>query len=411
MKTSEPRPAATGESDAMRLTLWGLEASPFLLKLEALLNSRGLPFRRLPRDGGRLENMLMAWRLARARRRGLVRRYPRMDPLDEYPEVPYLIADGRDIQYDSSAAARWLDAESAAANPPFFPADPALGFVASLIDEAFDEYGLYMVHHQRWVCSAADTAMGEVTAGELARLLPPPLASRVRVRVPRRQTRRCPYLFSVAPQGYTAPVEPLRVPPSRPGFPATHRLLERSWRRYLDAVEQLLARRPYLLGEGFTVADASAYGQLSMNLIDPTTAAELQRLAPRTYRWLLRIRDGGHRDDRGELGLDTALRPLLDIIMDTFAPLMAQNAAAYQRALEEGQSVFNEAAFDRGLALYDGELLGQPFRSVVKTFQVRVWRDLCRQWQALAVSEQAALAKLLPHTHYFDATPRESTPG
>jgi glutathione S-transferase len=393
----------------MTLTLWGLEASPFLLKIEALFNSRGLAFRRLPRDGGRVENMLMAWRLARARRQGRVRRYPRMEALDEYPEVPYLIVDGREIQYDSSAVAHWLDAELAAGAPPFFPADPALAFVASLIDEAFDEFGLYMVHHQRWVCSATDTAMAEVTAGELARLLPPPLASRVRVRVARRQTRRCPYLFSVAPEGYTAAVEPQRVPPARPGFPATHQLLERSWRRYLAAVEELLAGRPYLLGEGFTIADASAYGQLSMNLIDPTTVAELQRLAPRTYRWLQRIRDGGHRDDRGTLVIDSALRPLLGVVMDTFAALMVQNETAYRRAVDQGQTVFNEAAFDQGLALYDGELLGQPFRSVVKTFQVRVWRDLCRQWQALGVAEQAALRELLPRAHLFDGAGDDST--
>jgi glutathione S-transferase len=380
----------------MTLDVWGVEASPYLLKVEALLNYRGDDFRRLPRDGGRWENIVTSLRLGRARRRHAVLRYPAMDPLDEYPAVPYLVVDGREFHYDSSAIAHWLDEQRPSDVPPFYPRDPVAGFIARLIDEAFDEYGLYMVHHQRWVCSAADNVMGDVTAREMSRLLPPPFSSRVRIDLPRRQVRRCPYLFSVAPAGYQADVEPLRIPPSRPGFPPTHALLEESWHGYLAAMEHLLAAQPYLLGEQFTIADASAYGQLSMNLIDPTTAARLQQVAPLTYRWLLAIRDGGHRGRTGQLVLAPALQPLLGIIMQTFAPLMVQNERAYGQAIDAGETLFNEAAFNRGRALYDGELLGHPFRSVAKTFQVRVWRELCRHWRELDAAARGELGALLP---------------
>ena len=388
----------------MQLDVWGVEASPYLLKVEALLNYRGVDFRRLPRDGSRWENIVASLRLSRARRRHTVQRYPAMDPLDEYPSVPYLIVNSGEFQYDSSAIAQWLDDRCPAAAPPFYPRDPLTGFIARLIDEAFDEYGLYMVHHQRWVCSARDNIMGEVTGRELARLLPPPFASRVRVDLPRRQVRRCPYLFSVAPPGYRVDVEPLRVPPSRPGFPPTHALLEETWQCYVAAMEQLLAVQPYLLGEQFSVADASAYGQLSMNLIDPTTTASLRQLAPRTYGWLLAIRDGKHRGSVGALGLSPALQPLLAIIMQTFAPLMAQNERAYQRACDAGETLFNEAAFNRDRALYDGELLGHPFRSVVKTFQVRVWRELCRHWRELDPAIRSELQSILPDAHWLSGS-------
>lgn len=282
----------------MKLDVWGVEASPYLLKIEALLNYRGADFRRLPRDGGRWLNLLTSLRLNRARRSGRVQRYPRMDPLDEYPSVPYL--------------------------------------------------------------------------------------------------------FSVAPQGYRATVESQRIPPSRPGFPPTHELLEQSWSRYLAAVENLLSEQAYLLGEQFTVADASTYGQLSMNLIDPTTAAKLRQQAPVTYRWLLDIRHGKHRGSTGELVLSSALGPLLDIISQTFVPLMLQNERAYQRALEAGENLFNEAAFDQDRALYDGELLGYPFRAVAKTFQVRVWRDLCSHWGQLNETGKATLRTILPAAPAFD---------
>ncbi len=382
-----------------QLDVWGVEASPYLLKIEAMLNSRRVPFRRLPRDGGRWENMRTAMRLSRAIRQGKVLRHPAMDPLDEYPSVPFLIVNGRTFQYDSSAVAHWLDRQFAG-NAPFFPNNPVQAFVAALIDEAFDEYGLYMVHHQRWVCSAQDTTMGEVTAAELSRWLLPTFSSRAHRDLPRRQVRRCPYLFSVAPQGYEADVEPLRVPPSRPGFPQTHTLLAESWYAFLAAMESVLSAQPFLLGDCFTVADASAYGQLSMNLIDPTSIADLRQRAPVTYQWLLSIRDGGMQRC-GDVKLTAALQPLLDIIMKTFAPLMVQNANAYQSALDSDQNLFNEAAFDRNLALYDGTLLGHPFRSVVKTFQVRVWRDLCRLWRELGPDEQKELREILPNSQLF----------
>ena len=49
-----------------------------------------------------------------------------------------------------------------------------------------------------------------------------------------------------------------------------------------------------------------------------------------------------------------------------------------------------------GRALYDGELLGRPFRSVAKSFQVRVWNDLRLAWQALPEDARERVAPLIP---------------
>ena len=186
------------------------------------------------------------------------------------------------------------------------------------------------------------------------------------------------------------------TPPGRPGFPPTHELLDSAWRRYLAAIESLLQHQRYLLGGHFTLADASAYGQLGMNLVDGRAAELLRELAPRTFRWLCGIRDGEHRGSAGELQTDENLQALLAIIGATFIPLMQQNAAAYAAATRQGQTLFNEAAFERGEALYDGKLLGHPFRAVVKTFQLPVWRDLCQSWHELASSQRQRLAALCP---------------
>ena len=88
--------------------------------------------------------------------------------------------------------------------------------------------------------------------------------------------------------------------------------------------------------------------------------------------------------------------------MTTYAPLMVQNEGAYETARKQGEQLFNEAAFDQHRALYDGELLGHPFRAVAKTFQVKVWRDLCAAWRQLDVQSRASLGEYLPATTLFD---------
>ena len=341
----------------------------------------------------------MILRLEVAKRRGTIQRFPAMSAeFDEYPAVPFYTDNGKTFYYDSSSMAHHLDQDPGRQASPLIPQDPRLAFICQLIDEAFDEFGLYMVHHMRWVGSAQTTPMGQMTAREFRRLLPPGVEPLLARRLYRRQVSRCPYLFSVAPQGYDAGVARDRTPPSRPGFPPTHALLDEAWRRYLAAMEHLLANQPYLLGGRFTLADASVYGQLGMNLVDPQAIAQLELLAPNTFRWLCAIRDGRQGEQgRADLGLTSSLKPLLGIITSTFVALMRQNEKAYENAVADGETVFNEAAFDRYRALYDGHLLGHPFRAVAKTFQVRVWRELKESWQALDVQDRNFLEQeLLP---------------
>lgn len=374
--------------------LHGVTASPYQLKMQSLLDFAGHAWERWPQQGNRWSATVLAARLSIAKHRGAVKRFPTMSAkLDEYPAVPFYSEDRRNFYYDSSSLALHLDQHPDRHAVPLLPAEPRLAFLCHLIDEAFDEFGLYMVHHMRWVGSARTTPMGDMTAAELRVLLPPGMSALYARKLCRRQVRRCPYLFSVAPQGYEAGVSAERTPPSRAGFPPTHAILDQAWRHYLAAMEHLLAAQPFLLGQRFTLADASAYGQLSMNLVDGDATRLLEKLAPLTYRWLCDIRDGGHTDSRGDLSLSAALLPLLRIICTTFVPLMEQNEKAYQRALARGETRFNEAAFDQGLALYDGQLLGHPFKSVVKTFQVQVWRSLQERWQSLAAKDQAYLER------------------
>jgi hypothetical protein len=78
---------------------------------------------------------------------------------------------------------------------------------------------------------------------------------------------------------------------------------------------------------------------------------------------------------------------------------MRQNERAYERHRAAGETRFNESAFNAGRAMYDGELYGQPFRSVAKSFQVRVWRDLRNEWDGLEVADRRRLEGVLPEDH------------
>jgi Glutathione S-transferase, C-terminal domain len=397
--------------------VWGVELSPFVLKLQACLDFHKTPYRRLPAHGSYLENLQTLTRLEYQKQHKQITRFPSMDKhLDEYPAVPFYSENGKDFQYDSSSIAAYLDEQayksslSTQLKPSrLFPESQELKFIASLIDEAFDEFGLYMVHHMRWVGSARSNKMGKLLAKEFRRALPPGGGMYLSKSFPKRQVRRCPYLFSVAPKAYKSGVSKALSPPSRKGFPETHTLLFESWRQYIKCMETLLSEQAYLLGDDFTIADASAYGQLAMNLVDPEASALLEKTAPRTFQWLHAIYQRKHltTPKTGKLYISKHLNPLLNTIMSTFTSLMVQNQKAYALAKQQGVSEFNELAFDQGKALYTGKLRGYPFKSVVKTFQVRVWQELCEQWQDLSSEQQQTIKSHMELCELFETNSNE----
>ena len=89
-------------------------------------------------------------------------------------------------------------------------------------------------------------------------------------------------------------------------------------------------------------------------------------------------------------------------MFETFMPLMQQNEAAYNESVANGQTLFNEAAFDRHQALYDGQLMGHAYRAVVKTFQVAVWRELRADWDNVPAEEKYRLLERYPQLNPAD---------
>lgn len=377
--------------------VWGSELSPFTLKVIRLHRQARVPIRFLPAEGAWFENWRHAVRVERLKRGSLTLTWPQMTADDEYPLVPFVFGPRGENLYDSSAIAHWLDRGL----PPerrSIPEDGAAAFVVRLIDDYADEFGLYLVHHNRWKVSARDNDAGARVAREY-RFLAGPLRPLFARRFAARQTRRLPYLFSVAPAGFHIDGLPAeRQPPSRAGFPPTHDLLEQSFERLLLILEDLLSQRPFILGGRFTLADASVYGQLGMNLSDPGADRIIREKAPRLHRWLLALHGGEAEPlpSAGPATLGPELKPLLAEICRTHVPLMRQNAETHARFKQAGAEVFNERAFNAGESLYDGMIDGHPCRSVAKSFQARAWRDCRAHWARLEPAARERVGALLP---------------
>jgi glutathione S-transferase len=382
--------------------IWTSELSPFGLKVVVLCRHSGMSFRLMPAEGTRLEHLKYLRRQNRVAQRKLPLTWPQMTKDDEFPLVPFLFGpDGENI-YDSTAIGVWLD-RGLQTDRRTVPEEPIAGFVTRLIDDYADELCLYFVHHNRWLVSARDNDAGERLLREFR--IPWPV-SRLMLRWwNRRQTQRLPYLFSVAPKGFRVDEMPDAIqPPSIEGFPPTHELLETAFARLLDILEVLLSRRRFVLGDQLTLADASLYGQLGMNLSDPSADRLIRARAPGLHAWLERM----HRGDpellkaSGSLRIDEDLRPLLGEICRVFVPLMQQNRAACERFRQQGETVFNERAFNQNRALYDGQIDGYPFRHVAKTFQSKVWRERVTEWLGLPPDTRRAIEGLLPAGHGLD---------
>ena len=262
--------------------LFAASLSPFALKVASLLDAHGLAYRWVPGEAGFVESLRTRLRVARVHSGAAPLTWPERDPLDEFPLVPYLFGPDGENLYDSSAIGQWLDdnrdgvGSTASVTIPID--DPALELAVRLVDEYADEFGLYMAHHNRWVVAARDNGAGERLAAEFKPLLGP-AAAVVRRQFPARQVRRLPYLFSVAdPADASFDDLPAALrPPGRDGFPPTHALLDECFARLLAVLEALLDTRPYLFGERFTLADASLYGQLQMNVTDAAAEARMRR--------------------------------------------------------------------------------------------------------------------------------------
>jgi glutathione S-transferase len=315
--------------------LYGAEFSPYSVKVRSYLRFKGLPFEWLQRSQARQEEFA---------------RYAKL------PLAPVLVdADDVAVQ-DSTPMIEALEREFP--EPSTIPQDPALAFVAALLEDYADEWLNKAMFHYRWTYPADQ----ESAAKRLVEMMfegaeaPAGIEDSVRMRMVGR-------LHHVGSTLETGPA------------------IEASFVQLLGLLERLLSGRDYLLGARPSLADFSLSGQLAQLLSDPTPGALIRAQAPKLVAWLARME---HPKAEGEFASLKALGA------DLAELLRGEVAGAYLAWMEA-----NARAVGADAPHFSVEIGGQSFSQRPQRYAAKAFAELRRK-RALVADD--ALAALLGDT-------------
>jgi len=271
------------------------------------------------------------------------------------------LADGRWMT-DTTPMIAWLESQQSA--PSVYPADPALNFVALLIEDYADEWLWRPAMHYRWSYRRDRQYAAESLYDELLRGTRP---------IPRLIGRN---LLKIRQFGGFVRGDGVND--------RTRFHVERTYLTALDRMQAVLERRPFLLGGTPTIADFGLMGPMFRHFgQDPTPAELMRERAPAVYEWVARMWNAkpGAREPESIAGVDGPLADLLTEIAETHLAQLRQNAEAY------GQ----------GRARYD-QIIQDCRYTNLPVSRYRVWcmENLRRSWLELDLETRAQLYGRLP---------------
>ena len=323
-------------SNAYRL--FGLELSPYSVKVRSFLRYKQIPHEWVVRHMGNLAEFQQHAKL---------------------PLVPLLIGPDGVAMQDSTPIIEALEARFP--EPSIHPLDPATAFVSALLEEYGDEWGNKWMFHYRWWYDADQVSAAE----RIARAhLPGADEAAVGKMASAVRERMVPRLSFVGSNASTRP------------------LIEASFAHAIELLEAHLARRAFLFGGRPAFADFGLWGQIYNLSTDPTPGALLRARAPRTMAWVERMLEPvAEGEFEAWSALAPTLEPLLrDEVAERFLPWSAANALA----LEAGEPEFTV------------DLSGQPFTQQVQKYHAKSLDVLRKRYRALP--ERADLDAILERT-------------
>ena len=315
--------------------LYGAELSPYSIKVRSYLRFKGLAFEWLQRTNARQEEF---------------QRYAKL------PLIPVLVdAEDRAMQ-DSTPIIEALEAQHA--EPALAPAEPALAFVAALLEDYADEWLNKAMFHYRWSYPAdQESAARRIVDGIFDSAdKPDGMESAVRARMIGR-------LHYVGSSAETAPA------------------IEASFVRLLTILDRMLAARAYLFGGRPSLADFGLAGQLVQLLSDPTPGALIKAQAPNVVRWIDRMENPE---------VEGAFVPLASLRADLVELLRVEVAGAYLPWMAA-----NAEAVEEDEAFFNVDIDGASFRQRPQRYAAKAYAELQRK---RGLADDAALAALLGET-------------
>src|SRR6516162_7959501 len=323
-----------------RYRLIGSTASPYAIKLRALMRYRRIPF----------DWVIMT----KALRKETEQLRPNLIPILQYPDGTFR-GETTMLAYDLEA--RHLERS-------VIPQDKAVAFVCDLLEDLADEWAVKPLFLYRWR-DPQDQAYVSRWAGEEWSTSEATTGSAEEIEeFRRRQLSRMPTL------GATEENRPL---------------LEESYRQMLAAFEPHVGMTHYLFGSRPSLADFAWFGQLSEMATDPTPTRIMRERAPFTDHWVRRLDDASGVEgawSSREQALGKWAEALLQIAGELYLPFLVANAEAFAKGFER----------------LEIRVWGLPYMLAPFKYQVKCLERLRSQFADLGAEDQAALKPILSRT-------------
>ena len=328
-----------------RLELTGAPGSPYTRKMIAVLRYRHLPF-------------TVYWGSTKI---------PEGYPEPKVRLLPtFYFPDGEDGALvpttDSTPIIRRLEKDYAGRS--VIPSDPVLQFINNLIEDYADEWLTKAMFHFRWAHEADWRNAAPLLVYWNTNTASAEQASEFADFFAKRQIDR---LYVVGSNEITAET------------------IESSYERLIGILDELIARKGYVLGGRPSSADFALYGQLTqLGIVEPTSAAITQKTSYRVRAWIDLLEDLSGVDPKDDDWFSAdeareALGPLLAEIGRTYAPAMIGNA----KAIMAGDETF------------ETEIDGRPWTQPVFKYQAKCLNWLRQDHSGLSDNERGAIDALL----------------
>jgi glutathione S-transferase len=270
--------------------------------------------------------------------------------------------------YDTTPMIQWLEQQHP--QQTVLPTEPALRFVALLLEDYADEWLWRPAMWWRWMPKASRVALGRRIAGDM---VSKSLAIPLGFYFARRQLNEWLWNDGVDKENVNIVRDMLF--------------------RELEFLEPLLERQAYLLGSHPSMADFGYFASMYRHFgNDPISAEVLRREGPNTYEWLARLWNAKHSTLEAEIQWiwpeADYWQPLLQRIANDYLPYLHQNAKAFAI----GKNSFN----------YRGQTLSL---SATTTTHYRVWcrEQLQREFSLLSIEEQQRVEQLFAKAGGLDS--------
>ena len=306
------------------LTLRGAPGSPYTRKMLAVLRYRQIPYR-LVLSGGAL---------------GEKKDLP--EPKVQLIPVFYFEDNRGELEpmVDSTPIIRRLEEEYEGRS--VIPTEPTVRFLNYLLEDFADEWLTKAMFHYRWYYDPDIKKAASILPLWRGLQMDDEQHQKAAAFVSDRQISR---LHVVGSNDVTAPI------------------IEASYRRFLEIMDGLIARQPYVLGSRPSSADFGIYAQLTqLAKFDPTPMNICLEEAPRLYAWADVVDDlSGHAcEEDGWMSVSDVrevLGPILSEIGRVYAPALVANARALQAGEKQMETIIDGKSWEQPSFPYQGKCL------------------------------------------------------